>query len=345
MKLPARRILVRCPNWVGDTVMATPALRCLRENYPAARIVLLLRPYVREVVEAAPWFDEVIEIPRGGEQIGPRAWAALVRRLRSERFDLAMVLPNSFRAALLAAAAGVRRRVGYVRDARRLLLTHPIERPTERGRFKPTYMGEFYLNLCEHLGCVARDRRPQVFTTPDDDAQAESVLPRGGGPLVLVAPGASFGASKHWPSERFAEVADRLIRIWDAQIAITGSRSEAPLAQAIAAAMKGSATDLTEVGSLGLLKSLTARCDLVLTVDSGTRHVAVALGVPTVVLMGPTHPGYTATPYESGEVIRADVDCAPCQRRRCPTDHRCMLEITPQQVFRACVRALGSRSL
>lgn len=327
-------------------VMATPALRCLREGYPRAHIALVLRRYVRDIVAGAPWFDEVIEAERADETLGTLSCARLVQRIRAERFDLAVLLPNSFRSALVAALAGVRHRVGYVRDARGALLTHPVPRPSDKGRFRPTYMGDFYLGLCQRLGCQVDSRSPEVFTSPADDVAAREVLERRGaelrGPLVLLCPGASFGSSKHWPAARFARVADMLVARMGASIAITGGKSEAAMASEVRSAMQSSAVDITDIGKLSLLKSVVKRADLMVTVDSGSRHLAVALGKPVVVLMGPTHPGYTQTSVERGEVVRVDVSCGPCQRKRCNTDHRCMKLITPERVFEACIRAAGS---
>ena len=327
-------------------VMATPALRCLRTSYPRAHIALVLRRYVREIVAGAPWFDEVIEAERADETLGTLSCARLVQRIRAERFDLAVLLPNSFRSALVAALAGVRSRVGYVRDARGVLLTHLVPRPSDLGRFRPTYMGDFYLGLCQRIGCQIGNRSPQVFTSAADDVTARELLVQRGaelrGPLVLLCPGASFGSSKHWPAARFARVADMLVAHMGASIAITGGKSEAAMASEVRAAMQSSAVDLTDLGKLSLLKSVVKLADLMVTVDSGSRHLAVALGRPVVVLMGPTHPGYTQTPMEKGEVVRVDVDCGPCQRRRCNTDHRCMTRITPERVFGACAKALDS---
>lgn len=343
--LPARRILVRCPNWVGDMVMATPTLRCLRQNYPSAHMAVMLKGYVRDVIEGAPWFDELIEVDQSGGEFGGSRQMSLVERVRASRFDLAVLLPNSFESALTAALGGVRLRVGYVRDARRLLLTHPVPRPTENGRFKPTYMGDFYLELCRRIGCSVGDRSLEVFTSEEDDSRARRVLDeRGIGwrrPIVLVCPGASFGSSKLWPVQHFAQLADMLVGRLGVNVVITGSHQEAEIARQIRAGMCSPAIDLTDIGELCLFKSVVKLCELMVTVDSGSRHFAVAMQKPAVVLMGSTHPGYTRTDLEIGEVVRVEVECGPCQEKSCPTDHRCMTLITPERVFEACVRALG----
>ncbi len=346
MKLPAERILVRVPNPVGDLIMATPALRCLRENYPDAAIDVLLRPNVAGLLDDAPWVDEFIELRGLSETFGTFCFARMTWKLRRRRYDLALVLPNSFRSALLVAASGAGERVGYARDGRSWLLTRAIERPAENGRFKPTYMGDYYLRLCEAVGCRVGDRRPELFTSSETDALARERLSNLGADwskrLVLLCPGAAFGPSKLWPEERWAALAERLSDELDVNLVLTGGPADAPLAQRIAAQARRPLINLAGAeGGLKLMKSVAKLADLMVTVDSGSRHFAVAFQKPVVVLMGPTHPGYTATPFERGEVIRLDVDCGPCQKKKCPADHRCMRGIAAEQVFAACVRALA----
>ncbi len=346
MKLPAERILVRCPNWVGDMVMATPVLRCLRENYPAAHITLMLRPYVRNLVAHSPWHDDVVETERAGETFGSFGFRRTIKELRSRKFDLGLILPNSFRSALVARLGRVQKRIGYARDARGWLLTHALPRPSRDGKFAPTYMGDYYLALCEHIGCEIGERHPELFTTPGDDAAARNLLAEAGvdlgRPLVLICPGASFGSSKHWPTERWAKLADMLAEGLGVSVVVTGGEAEVALAHELVSLCQRKPVNLAgAAGGLALLKAVVKLSDLMVTVDSGSRHVALAFGRPTVVLMGPTHPGYTQTSLERGEVIRFDVDCGPCQQKGCATDHRCMTLITPECVLESCQRVLG----
>ena len=213
LRYPAERILIRCPNWIGDMIAATAALRCMRSNYPKAHVTLLLKAYVRPVVAHAPWADEIVETdPHGG--LG--GLLATAKRLRlTPPYDLALLLTQSFESALTVRLARAKRRVGHVRDARRLLLTDPVPWPGHGPKPRLVPKAQVYSSLLEYLGCEgADDRRPQVFTSPEDETQADELLSaRGrepGRPLLALVPGAAYGASKLWPPERFASVANAL---------------------------------------------------------------------------------------------------------------------------------------
>jgi heptosyltransferase-2 len=334
-----QRILVRAPNWVGDVVMATPAFRALRQHVPDARLVLLCKPYVEPILSGCPWFDELVTYPgRGAGE-----FLRLVRRLRRERFDLAVILPNSFRTALEARLGGARRRVGYARPGRHRgwLLTDPIAPPLdEQGRFQPQNMVDYYLRLCEHLGCQDLSQREELFITPECQERADALLEtyRVGPEKLLIGlnPGGAFGSSKIWPAERFAAVADALATRHDARAILFGSPNERPILKQVATAMDNEPI-LPEPGELNLdvLKPLVNRCGLLVTNDTGARHFAVALDVPCVTVMGSTSPAYTDVNLERQMVVRVDVDCGPCQQKVCTEDHRCMRLITPDMVLAA----------
>jgi heptosyltransferase-2 len=339
------RVCIRAPNWVGDVVMATPAFRAVRQGLPRARVTLVVLSSVEAVVRGAPWFDEII-VYRPGR--GPAAGEFLrcVGRLRKPAQDLGLVLPNSFSSALMLRLAGVRRRVGYARDMRSFLLTDAVPRPTENGRFKPTYMVDYYLALCERAGLSPAGRQMELPYSEADMKRARELLrARGldpGAPLVLMHPGAGFGPSKRWPNENFARLAEVVHAECGAQIALVAGPAERANVDAIIAGSKAGITDLTASGvDLHLLKCVVATSALLVTTDSGPRHYGVALGVPTVCLMGPTHPGYSTGTQPNDRVVRVEVDCGPCQLKDCPRDHRCMADITPELAARACLEALS----
>ena len=335
--------MVRAPNWVGDVVMATPAFRALRQAFPEAHLAVVLRPYVEPILRGAPWFDEVVAL----EDRGARNFAAVVARLRRGRFDLGLVLPNSFRTALEFFLGGVRRRVGYERRRRAVLLTDPIPAPRdENGRFVPQNMVDYYLRLCQAVGCEDLSQREELFITPECQRRADALLEKWAiGPedlLVGVNPGGAFGSSKLWLPERFARVADTLAERHGARVILFGAPSERPILQAVAEAMK-TAPILPEAGDVDLdvLKPLMRRCCLLVTNDTGARHYAVAFGVPVVCVMGSTSPLYTNVNLERQAIVRVDVDCGPCQKKVCTTDHRCMTLITPEMVLEAAERLLS----
>lgn len=319
-------------------VAATMALRCVRKNYPQARIVLLLQPYVRPVIENAPWFDDVIECdPRRGAG----AVLDVARRLRAERFDLALLLTHSFSSALAAWLGRVSRRVGHARNGRSWLLTDAVPWPGLPPRPEWAPKVRVYGSLLEYLGCDdAGDQRPELFTSPEDEAAADRALANHARDtarrLLAVVPGAAYGASKLWAPERFARASDELSRRRKMQAVILVGPGEGPIGRAIAGEMKEPPILFRE-GELpfGALKALVRRCALMLCNDTGPRHVAVAYNVPTVVLMGPTSPIVTDSDYPRAAIVRQDVPCGPCYLRVCPTDHRCMDLIAPEVVIGA----------
>ena len=345
---PAKRehILVRLPNWVGDAVMATPVLRCLRLNFPQARIDVTLLPYVRQIIAGAPWIDNIIELPRRREGASVRGIQEYINQLRRNQYDLAVVLPNSFSSAVLAYFSGARRRIGYDRQGRGFLLTEPVAPPREKGKFVPQPMVDYYLQLCEAIGAVAGSPRTEMFVEPDAEQRAQELFNQygigQGKAVVALAPGAAFGSSKLWNPQNFAHVADMLAERKHCDVLVVGGPKEASIAREITAASHVQLTNLAdEMMNLSLLKSVAKRCDLFITVDSGPRHFAVAFDKPVVVLMGATDPRYTNCNLEKTDIVTAEgIDCAPCQRKSCPTDHRCMTAITPEMVYAAAVNLL-----
>lgn len=342
---PPARILVRCPNWVGDLVMATPALRALREGFPRAEITLLVKPPLVEVLAGAPWYDRILPLEIYG---GHRRWGRLgraARALRPEAFDLGVVLPNSFSAAWILWRAGVRRRLGYARNGRSLLLTDRLRPPREGGVIAPAPMQRYYLDLVSRLGCPADRTDVALYVTREEretmDARLEEMGVGEAKPLITLAPGASFGASKRYPPERFAAAADALLEKHGGAAVILPGPGEEREARAVAAAMRGRVAVCWPPVSLGPFKAAVARSALLLTNDAGARHVAEALGVPHVVVMGPTDRRYSAMSERHAVVVRHEVPCGPCHLKVCPLDHRCMTRIGPEEVAAAAETALA----
>ena len=344
MSCQPERIVVFLPNWVGDAVMFTPTLRAIRARYERAHLALLARPAPAAALAPNAWAQETI-VDRGGALASACA-------LRRRRFDLAVLGPNSFRSALLARLGGARRRLGYNRDGRGFLLTDKLAPPRSAdGRFAVTPALDYYLELGAHLGCDVSDRRMELAVGDSDAARAEALLSEAGvepgRPVVLVNPGASFGPSKLYPPERFAAVADALVDRRKAQIIINAAPSERAYADAVEAAMAHRpAANLARVdNTLGLLKAVVARSDLLITNDTGARHLAAALGASVVTIFGSTDPGWTEIGYDRERIVRVDVPCGPCQRKRCPLPvgpehHQCMLGIAPEMVAAAAEELL-----
>jgi heptosyltransferase-2 len=336
-----RRILVRLPNWLGDALMATPALRALREAHPQAELALEGPPAFEVLLRGGPGFDSYL--PDAGRRTPLRE---RVRRLRAGRFDWAVLLADSARTALGPWLARIPRRVGYARDAlRRALLTDPLAPPRAGARRLPLPMVQRYLRIVAAVGCPARGTALALAVEPAAAARlAERLAGRGlaGSRLATVTPGASFGASKLWPPAAFAEACDALTDRLGLVPVLAPAPAEVTLARSVAAAMRRPAPVLDDPPtSLEELAALVARSALLLTNDTGPRQLAVALGTPAVVLMGPTDPRHTAVNLERQRVLREEVGCSPCHLKRCPTDHRCMARLSPARVLAAAAELLA----
>lgn len=339
-------MLVLLPNWVGDAVMATPTLRALRERWPAARIVGVGRATATGVLAGAPWLDELRTIARDDSPLG------VGLRLRRERFDTAVLLPNSWRAALIARLSGARRRVGYARDGRGLLLTDRLRPAREGGRYVPRSAVGYYLDLTRRIGAEPTSTQVELPVTAAESDAAAGLLREAGvpasaaGPKVMLIPGASYGEAKRWPADRFAAVADALVERHGATILLSGSPAERGVIETVRDACRAAPIDLAAHGlTLAKLKGVIDRCDLVITNDTGPRHIAAAVDTPVVTIFGPTDPRWSEIDFARERQVRIDVACGPCQRPQCPlTDgrrHQCMTGIDIPMVLEAAEALLG----
>lgn len=341
-----QEILVRGPNWTGDVIMATPGFRALRAGFPAARITLHLRESQLPLLAGAPWFDELLPVRSWGQRgLAPLREGLALRARR--RYDLGLCLPDSFSSALLMRAAVRGRVVGYRRGGRSLLLHQAVSLPpAKRGeRGGPMLPRELHvLGLVQALGCEPLGTRLALFTTAEEEEEAARALAAEGvaegEPLAVLAPGASYGPSKLWPAGHFARAADALAA--HARIVLVGAPAERALAGEVAGAMRARAADLSGRIGLGALKAVVRRARVALCNDAGVRHVAVAFGVPCVVLMGPTSLEKTALNLERVSVLVEDVPCRPCYLRECPIDHRCLTRITPERAVAAALAAISA---
>lgn len=345
------KIAVFCPNLIGDTVMATPVLRALRATWPEARILGIVKPNVAPTLDGTRWLDEFIPFDARSSDPGVRTLAAW-RRLRDERVDLAVLLPNSFRSALLAWSAGIPRRVGYARGGRGLLLTDRLVVPRDaRGARLPVPAVDYYLKIARHLGCRVESPRLELATTPDEEAAADQAWAalglNGSRPVVCLNTGGAYGPAKSWPSASFALLARRLVQEADVRVLVVCGPSERAAALAIVAQAR-----LPEVVSLanqplsiGLTKACVRRSALLITTDSGPRHFAAAFRVPVISLFGPTHIAWTRTYHPHAIHLYRPVPCGPCQKPVCPEGHhRCMTELTPDSVFARALEMLPRAS-
>lgn len=338
------KIAVVLPNWIGDVVMATPALRGMRRRFAEAEVVGIARPYVADVLGGLDLVDRLLFYNPRGIDRQQRGWR-LIRRLRRERFDLVLLLPNSWRSAWLGRLTGAKRRVGFARDGRGCLLT---DRIAPKARSTPHPVIDEYLRLAAHLGCEGLTRQMELATTPEDERQLEQfwsqqpahLRSRG---VVCLNPGGAFGSAKHWPAEHFGGLARRIAgELGRTVLVLCGPNERDEAARIVRCAEHPHVIGLAEVPpSLGLTKAAIRHAELLVTTDSGPRHFASPFGVPVVTLFGPTHIAWSETFDPKAVHVQLNVDCGPCQQRVCPLKHhRCMTELSVERVYAAVSQTL-----
>jgi len=339
--LKPRKILVRSTNWIGDAIMTTPAVRTIRVNFPDAHIAVLVQPWVADVFAASPHVNELIIYDKKGAHQGLAGMYRLGRELAAAHFDMAILLQNAFEAALLARLAGIPVRCGYSRDARRLLLTHPVKLPRER---KIRHHVHYYQELLADLGLNPGSDELFLRLPPAAEAwAADFVKSLGDRPLVGINPGAAFGPAKRWPAERYGQVGQRLAQEFGARLVVFGTAADRQAAAAIKAMAPEATEDLTGRTSLAQAMALIGRCNCFVTNDSGLMHVGAALKTPLVALFGSTNAVATGPFSDNSVVVRHELPCSPCLKTHCKTDFRCMLDISVDDVLAPARRLLSGR--
>ncbi|HVH20546.1 MAG TPA: lipopolysaccharide heptosyltransferase II [Myxococcota bacterium] len=325
------RVVVRAPNWLGDAVMALPAMAAVRAAYPRARLD------VAAIASVAPLFHEGSSVAPDGVLVVDKDHEA--DQLRAPGFELAILLPNSFRTAWVARRAGVAERWGYAASFRGPLLTRAVRRP--RGRL---HQSEYYRHLTRALDCADVDPIPAVTVLPGTSARAAALLEEagaGGRPLVGFAPGAAYGHAKRWPPARVAALVERLARD-GVDCVLVGAADDRGAGREIESALPRGARAIDLIGrtDLRMLMGVLARCAAFVSNDSGAMHLAAAVGVPVTAVFGPTDERATA-PLGPHDVLVHQVFCRPCMLRDCPIDHRCMKGITVDDVYASVTRHLA----
>jgi len=332
-------VVVMAPNWLGDAVMALPALADLRRHFADAQLVVAARRSVAALFPMVPGVDAVVTLPGKGGVAALGTWRDDVAALRDAAGDVAILLPNSLASAVVALQAGIAERWGLATDGRRRLLTRAVPRP--RGH---RHQAAYYQALTMALGVPAG---PQV-------ARVVPPAPRDGlvpdGRYVVLAPGAAYGRAKQWPVAQWTALAAILAdEGW--QTVLVGSAADRAtcddVQRLVPRAQRGRVRDLTGTTSLADLTALLASADGVVSNDSGAMHLAAATGAPVVAVFGATDETRTAPvraslEYPEAMVVTTEAWCRPCMLRECPIDHRCMTGITAPRVADA-VRTAATR--
>lgn len=331
-----KRILVRSTNWVGDAILITPAVRAVRKNFPEAQISILAKPWVAPIFYNNPYVDNIMQYDSAGRHTGWLGKARLIKELRRGRFDLSVLFQNAFEAALLTYLAGIPNRLGYDTDGRRALLTHSIRL---EPKLKQIHEIDYYLTILKRafLGLDGRDLT--LVVTDQERSRAKDILANCGitGEEIIVGvnPGSTYGSAKQWPPERYAALCDRIQTLWAARVVIFGGSGEEPIGSQVSELMKHRCVNLCGKTTLREAVALIEKCRLFVTNDSGLMHVASAFDMPLVAIFGSTNPITTGPSGSRSRIVRVPVPCSPCLKPECPEDHRCMTEITVDQVYAA----------
>ncbi|HJZ77314.1 MAG TPA: lipopolysaccharide heptosyltransferase II [Vicinamibacterales bacterium] len=338
-----QRLVILAPNWLGDAVMALPAIADVRRALPEAHLAIAARAAVAPLFQLVPGVDDTILLRAGASLRRIGAWRSIGAELSGRRFDAAVVLPNSIHAALVASRARIPERWGYASGIRRRWLTRSIAR-TARG-----HQIDDYRRLVATLGFANGTREPRITVPEAARSAADQRLEDAGwnrnAPLVALAPGAAYGGAKRWPPERFAELASALAGD-GLESVLVGSAADAETAGEVRRAFErrvGSDAglhDLTGRTDLPTLAGVFTRCRALVTNDSGAMHLAAAAGVPVTAIFGPTNEHATRPVGNAHEVVSHPVWCRPCMLRECPIDHRCMHGVSVLAVVDAARRTI-----
>ncbi len=335
------KILVWLPSPIGDAILCTPALRAILQHFKSCKISFLAELMIHEILSPNNfnniWLEQLKKNP-----------IAIAKMLKQYKFTHAILFKNSFVSALSVFLAGIPSRIGYAREGRGPLLTdklYPARLPN--GKFEPISMIDYYLTIASWLGAEITDRNLELLIDPQCTKNLRAKLPEldnAAGPIVVIVPGGAFGPSKCWPSKRFAQTADWLIANYNATVVVSVSPDpvEKIIANEICDLSKHNLINLAERPmGLGELKALFSRAELVISNDTGPRHIAIALGRKVVTLFGPNDPAWTDTDYENEIQIVGNVPCAPCTKPLCKkSQHWCMQAITVQMVGNAAKELL-----
>lgn len=336
-----KNLLVRGVNWIGDAVMTMPALKALRKELPDTKISLLVKPWVAPLFENNPFIDDIILYEDKYYSISGKFRLSSV--LRTKSFCSSILFQNAFDAALIAFLSGIPQRIGYNRDLRGFLLTDSI--PFNNDDRKIHHI-EYYLNILRQAGINAEFSLPYIYLSLNERLRARDALMGLKRPVVGVNPGASYGSTKRWQPEKFAEVTRRIISELGGSVVIFGGQSETGIAEEIASKsqitnVKSQILTMTGKTDLRELSALISECDTLLTNDSGPMHIGYAVRTPLVAIFGSTDPELTGPVGIGNTVIRKNTDCSPCFERTCSRNKMdCMDAITADEVFDAIERSI-----
>jgi heptosyltransferase-2 len=318
------RIVIRSPNWLGDSVMAVPAVRAIKAGRPDAHITIAAPERIAPVWKLIPEVDDVLPIPE-------RSAFGTARALkRKASFDVAILFPNSLRSALETWLANIPRRVGFRGHHRSWLLNQIVSERDKPGPIE--HQAARYLRIAQAMGAPVQSG---VALPNERRTHIANALPK-----IGLCPGAEYGPAKRWLPERFAETAAAISAQVPAQWILFGTKKGEEVGRTIATALGEKCVNRIGKTTLEELIAELRECRVLLTNDTGTMHLATLLGVPTVAVFGSTEPRLTGPLGESDVVLRHQVECSPCFLRECPIDFRCMKAVTTEEAVNAVLSRL-----
>lgn len=335
-----RDVAIFLPNWVGDAVMATPALRSFRQGFDqGVRLVGICKPVIGSLLEGTQWLDDFLIFPPFGKS-DLHVRLGIIKRLRKESFDTAILFPNSFESAFIAWVAGFHKRIGYGRDCRSWLLTNRLAAPRIGRNWEPISTIDYYLHIASYLGCGSEDKGMELaLTTRDLLLHRKLFVHMKFSPerhTIVINNSGAFGDSKRWP-EAYVCNLSRLLANDNYQVILhcgPGERNEANAIAYILNNPKVQSMGIMNNLPIGLSKSVLAHASLVVTTDSGPRHIALAFNKPVVTLFGPTDYSWTTTYNVSESVMGEDLSCRACWKSHCPHGHHnCMVKLSVEKVY------------
>jgi heptosyltransferase-2 len=348
------KIGIFLPNWIGDVVMATPFLRAMHARFGgSSELIGIMKPYVGQVLRGTPWLSSILRVGDKKKDSDALSHYQLVGKLRDLRLDMAVLLTNSFRTAALAWLSGAKQRVGYRRDWRSWLLTDGLTTPRAHGRWAIVPAVDYYLELAYLVGCPPQSRNIALPLNAEDDAAAEAAWRQLGWPanrrVISFHIAGGWGGkatAKAWPLEHFAELANRIAASGDHRVLVLcGPNEREAAAELVRRVDHPHVKSLAEIKDLplALTKGCLARSELLVTTDSGPRHIGTALNVPVVALFGATDPRWTETYHPRALTLYKQLPCSPCAKQHCPLGHhRCMRELSVDNVLAAVQRQLSA---
>ena len=330
-----KNIIVRMPNWLGDTVMATPILADLRRHWEKAFITAMCQANVAPLLTEDPHLNEVYSFKRPSGWIHRSQHLEIIDTIRKGEYDLGILLTNSFSSAWWFWRGRVKNKIGYADNFRSFLLDKAIAYPPD---LEKQHLVLTYKHLLTPLGISISDASPKLYLSKEEVDNAHHFLkllnidPEKN-IIVGINPGAAYGSAKCWLPERYKEVTQKLLDNAKISILYFGDNAGAPLVHDICAQLPTErVVNLAGKTTLRELMALIHCCSIFLTNDSGPMHIAAALGRPLLALFGSTNEVKTG-PYHTGKVIHKHVECSPCYKRVCPIDFRCMKRIEVDEVY------------